>query len=123
VLPFIVQFSTSLSSVHAHVFSKVFVFVVTENASIDWRPHYCFDAFSTVPTKPFEKDRTVIGILCACYQHILMGFRLSTLIRCVSTFDQNAQRISVAEGLSASKCIVTIRLQISLASKNANIYH
>ena len=42
---------------------------------------------------------------------ILMGFRPSTLIRCVSTFDQNAQRISVAEGLSASKCIVTIHLQ------------
>ena len=53
---------------------------------------------------------------------ILMGFRPSTLIRCVSTFDQNAQRISMAEGLSASKCIVTIRFRkrkgISVALKS-----
>ena len=48
---------------------------------------------------------------------ILMGFRPSTLIRCVSTFDQNAQRISVMEGLSASKCIVTIRLHTFACEK------
>ena len=38
----------------------------------------------------------------------ILRFRPSTLIRCESTFDEKAQRISVAEGLSASKCIVTI---------------
>ena len=30
--------------------------VVIENASIDSRPHYYFDAFSTVHTKTFEND-------------------------------------------------------------------
>ena len=51
---------------------------------------------------------------------ILMRFRPSTLIRCVSTFDENAQRSSVAEGLSASKFIVTIRLRkgVSVALKS-----
>ena len=46
------------------------------------------------------------------------------LIRCVSTFDEKAQRISVAEGLSASKCIVTIRFRkrkgISVALKSTS---
>ena len=32
-------------------------FVVIENASIDSRPHYRFDAFSTVRTKTFENAR------------------------------------------------------------------
>ena len=31
------------------------VFVVIQNVSIDLRPHYRFDVFSTVNTKPFEK--------------------------------------------------------------------
>ena len=38
-------------------FQKEEVFVVIENASIDSRPHYRFDALSTVQTKTFENDR------------------------------------------------------------------
>ena len=38
-------------SVHTNAFSKVCVFVVIENASIDSRSHYLFDAFLTVHTK------------------------------------------------------------------------
>ena len=43
-----------LGPVHTNAFSKVCVFVVIENASIDSRPHYRFDAFSTVRTKTLE---------------------------------------------------------------------
>ena len=48
-------FAKGLSSTNA--FSKVYTFVVIESTSIDSRPHYCFDAFSPVHTKTFEKDR------------------------------------------------------------------
>ena len=47
----------NLSPVHTNTFSKVCVFVVIENASIDSPPHYLFDEFSTVCTKTFESDR------------------------------------------------------------------
>ena len=88
--------------VHADAFSKVCVFVVFENASIDSRLHYRFDAFSNIHTKTFENDSStrfnVIWNLCACpsmpgynprgtYDVIvftLMRFRPSTLIRYVS---------------------------------------
>ena len=43
--------------VHTSALSKVYVFVVIENASIDSRPHYRFYAFSNVRTKTFENDR------------------------------------------------------------------
>ena len=36
--------------VHTNAFSKVCVFVIMENASIISRPHYSFEAFSTVQT-------------------------------------------------------------------------
>ena len=55
-----------LGPVHADAFSKVCVFVVFENASIDARPHYRFDAFSNVHTKTFENDRIKRFHLCAC---------------------------------------------------------
>ena len=114
-----------LGPVHADAFSKVCVFVVFENASIDSRPHYRFDAFSNVHTKTFENDRIKRFNVCACPSmpgynprgrydviiFILMRFRQSTLIRHVSmrfrfdppsrafsnrcVFDENAQRISV----------------------------
>ena len=91
-----------LGPVHADAFSKVCVFVVFENASIDARPHYRFDAFSNVHTKTFENDSSTrfnaIWNLCACPSmpgynsrgtydvivFILMRFRPSTLIRYVS---------------------------------------
>ena len=114
-----------LGPVHADAFSKVCVFVVFENASIDSRPHYRFDAFSNVHTKTFENDRIKRFNVCACPSmpgynprgrydviiFIFMRFRQSTLIRYVSmrfrfdppsrafsnrcVFDENAQRISV----------------------------
>ena len=40
-----------LGPVCTNAFSKVCVFVIIENASIDSHPHYSFDAFSTVHTK------------------------------------------------------------------------
>ena len=40
-------------------FSKACVFFVIENASIDSRPHYRFDAFSTVRTETCEKNCTL----------------------------------------------------------------
>ena len=43
-----------LGPVHTNALSKVCLFVVIENASIDSRPHYRFDAFSTVRTKTVE---------------------------------------------------------------------
>ena len=111
-----------LGPVHGDAFSKVCVFVVFENASIDSRPHYRFDALSNVHTKTFENDRIKRFNVYACpgTTHvvdmtssffILMRFRPSTLIRYVSmrfrfdppsrafsnrcVFDENAQRISV----------------------------
>ena len=96
-------------------------FVVIENASIDSRPKYLFDAFLTVHTKMLGNDRIascdVNWTLCACYKYtrlryfqsllsfstvrtntICMRFRVDPLLRtfpnrCV--FDENAQRISV----------------------------
>ena len=47
----------ALGSLHNSAFSKGCVFDVNENASIDSRPHYRFDAFSNVRTKTFENDR------------------------------------------------------------------
>ena len=41
--------------VHNYTFSKVCVFVVIDNESIDLRPHYRFDAFSTFPVKKFDR--------------------------------------------------------------------
>ena len=43
--------------VHTNALLKVYVFVVNENATIDSRPHYRFDAFSTVRTKTFKNVR------------------------------------------------------------------
>ena len=48
---------TTLGPVNTDEFSNVYVFVAIENASIDSRPHYRFDAFSNVHTKIFENDR------------------------------------------------------------------
>ena len=64
----------SWGPVHTNTFSKVYAFVVIENALIDWRPHYRFDAFSAVHTKTFQSDRiTRCDVLCwtlsACYKH------------------------------------------------------
>ena len=50
----------ALGFVHTNPFSKVCIFVVIENASIDSRPHYRFDAFSTVHTKTFGNDRIAL---------------------------------------------------------------
>ena len=50
---------SNLGPVYTNAFSKVCVFVVNENASIDSRAHYCSDAFSTVHTKTFENDNPV----------------------------------------------------------------
>ena len=41
---------------HTNAFSKLCVFVFIENASIDLRPHYRFDAFSTAHAESFEND-------------------------------------------------------------------
>ena len=51
--------------VHTNAFSIVCVFVVIENASIDSRPHYRFDAFLTAQTKTFEND-----IITRCHVHV-----------------------------------------------------
>ena len=50
-------FALNLGPVHTNAFSKVRVFSVIENASIDSRPHYRFDAFSTAHAKTFKNDR------------------------------------------------------------------
>ena len=55
--------------VHSNALSKVYVFVVIENASIDSRPHYRFYAFSTVRTITFENDRIArcnVSKTCTC---------------------------------------------------------
>ena len=64
----------SWGPVHTNTFSKVYAFVVIENALIDWRPHYRFDAFPAVHNKTFQIDRiTRCDVLCwtlsACYKH------------------------------------------------------
>ena len=41
-------FAVNIGPVHTNALSKTRVFVVMENASIDSRPHYRFDAFSNV---------------------------------------------------------------------------
>ena len=78
--------------VHTNPFSKVCIFLVIKNRSINSRSHYRSAAFLTVHTKTFQKDRIapcdVSWTLCACYKHapaifsviffILMRFRPST---------------------------------------------
>ena len=55
----------SWGPVYTNTFSKVYAFVVIENALIDWRPHYRFDAFSAVHAKTFQSDRiTRCDVLC-----------------------------------------------------------
>ena len=51
------QLFVHFGPVHTNAFSKAYVFVIIENASIDSRPHYRFDQFSTVHTKTLENDR------------------------------------------------------------------
>ena len=41
---------------HTNAFSKVCIFVVIENESIESRPHYGSDVFSSVHNKTFEND-------------------------------------------------------------------
>ena len=53
-------FANLRRSVHTNAFSKVCLFVVIDNASIDFGPHYCFDAFSTVHMKKFENDSVAL---------------------------------------------------------------
>lgn len=67
------NFHTTSGPVHTQkcVFKSMRrVFVVIENVSIDSRPHFRFDAFSTVRAKTLENDRVaccdVSWILCAC---------------------------------------------------------
>ena len=52
----ICHFANLSRRVHTNAFSKVVLFFF-DNASINSRPHYRFDAFSTVLTKMFENDR------------------------------------------------------------------
>ena len=65
-------------SIHAKAFLKVCVSVFLENASIDSRPPYRFDAFSTVHTKTFENDRTArcdrSWTLGPCYKQTRLRF-------------------------------------------------
>ena len=70
-----------LGSVHTNVFSKVHVSVVIENASIDLRPRYCFDTFTT------------FQINAICMRFRFDQFSRAFLNRCA--FDENTQRISV----------------------------
>ena len=58
--------SALLGPVHSNAFWKVCVFVIIENSSINSGPHYCFDAFSTVPTKTFENDRASCTLIVMC---------------------------------------------------------
>ena len=51
------QIAAVLGPLHNTAFSKVCVFVVMENASIASRPHYRFDAFSTIHIETLENDR------------------------------------------------------------------
>ena len=46
--------------VYTNAFSKVYVFVVINNASIDSRPHYRFAAFSTVHAITFDNELHVV---------------------------------------------------------------
>ena len=61
-----------------NTFSKVCIFFVIKNATIDLCPHYCFAAFSTVPTETFENDRIarrdVSWTLWACYKHMRLRY-------------------------------------------------
>ena len=60
--------------------SKSMRFRVNENALIDSRPNYNFDAFSTIHTKTFENDSDriircdVSGTLCAYYKHTRLRY-------------------------------------------------
>ena len=86
----------ALGFVHTNPFSKVFIFVVIENASIDWCPHYRFDAFSTVHTKMFENYRIALcdvsWTIQACYKHTHPRYSLSSFdaFRPFSTVHFNA---------------------------------
>ena len=42
---------TYVGPVHTNAFSEVCVFIIIENESINSSPHYCFDAFLTVPRR------------------------------------------------------------------------
>ena len=74
---------------YTNTFSKVCIFVGSENASRSNRvPLYRFDTFSTVHTKTFENGRIarcdVSGPLCARYKHAcLRYFRCSFSFWCV----------------------------------------
>ena len=74
---------------YTNTFSKVCVFVGSENASRSNRvPFYRFDTFSTVHTKTFENGRIarcdVSGPLCARYKHAcLRYFRCSFSFWCI----------------------------------------
>ena len=126
-----------LGPVHADAFSKVCVFVVFENASIDSRPHYRFDAFSNVHTKTFENDSSTrfnaIWNLCACPSmpgynsrgtydvivFILMRFRPFTLIGYVSVrfrFDPPSRAFQI-EAFSMKTLSVLVWTESVNASK------
>ena len=88
--------------VHTSAFSKVCIFLVIKNASINSRSHYRSDAFLTVHTKMLENDRIarcdVSWTKCAWYKlthapaifsvfvFILMRFRPSTPLWYVCVF-------------------------------------
>ena len=106
-------------STQINTFSKIWVFVAIENASIDSRPHYPFEGFSAVHTKTFENDKSkeTMGILqthapviFSVIVFILM--RSFTLIRYVclfvliDTFSMKTPSVLVwTQGLNASKCM------------------
>ena len=69
----------SWGPVQTNTFSKVYAFVVIENAMIDSRLHYLFNTFSPVHIKTFQNDRiTRCNVLCwtlsACYKHTCLRF-------------------------------------------------
>ena len=82
--------------VRTNAFPKVCVFVVIEKASINSRPHYRFDALSTVHTKTFENDRIarcdVSWTLRACCKHTRLWYFRSSFSFC-STVQTNTTRV------------------------------
>ena len=112
-------FAVNLGPVHTNAFSKVRVFVVIENASVDSRPHSRFGAFLNVHTIAFKNARMKLNSMYMLQTHapmivghhfhfdafsivltmtICMRFRFYPLSsafsdRCV--FDENAQHSSV----------------------------
>ena len=109
-----------LGPVHTITFSKVFVFLVIEIASNGSRPHYHFDAFSTVPTKKFENGEIARCDVSwtVCYRQ-LDRFLPSTLMRlCVFVLIHFQERFQIdafsiktlsvlvwTKRLNASKCM------------------